>query len=199
MDPRRVTLEGATVRLEPLAAEHLDGLAEIGLDASIWRWMQTLITERDQLRGWIGEALATDDAGSTVSFATIERSTGRAVGSSRYLNIERQHRRLEIGYTWVAPAWQRTSVNREAKLLMVGHAIETLGAHRVEFKTDALNVASRAALAGIGAVEEGTFRRHMVVQGGRLRDSAYFSIVDTEWPETKAALQAKLEVVRTPR
>lgn len=199
MDVRPVTLEGSVVRLEPLSPDHLAGLCEVGLDPSIWRWMREAITTCDGLRTWLDAALETDRNGTTLSFATVERASGRPVGSSRFLNIDRADRHLEIGYTWVAPPWQRTAVNREAKLLMVGHAIDTLGAHRVEFKTDLLNVKSRAALAGIGAVEEGTFRRHMVVQEGRLRHSTYFSIVDTEWPVTKAALEASIASVTRPR
>jgi len=144
------------------------------------------------MRRFVEAALSTDGAGSTLTFVTVERSSGRAVGSSRYLNIDPLDRHLEIGYTWVAPPWQRSAVNSEAKLLMVGHAIERLGCHRVEFKTDSLNRASRTALSGIGATEEGTFRRHMVVQQGRLRHSTYFSIVDTEWPMVRARLDARL-------
>ncbi|MBA2255571.1 MAG: GNAT family N-acetyltransferase [Chloroflexi bacterium] len=192
MDIRPVTLEGRVVRLEPMSIDHLDALCEVGLDERVWRWMRDLVTTRAAMRTFVEAALQTDRAGSTLTFVTVERSSGRAVGSSRFLNIDRLDRHLEIGFTWIAPPWQRTAVNSEQKLLMVGHAIERLGCHRVEFKTDSLNHPSRNALAGIGATEEGTFRRHMVVQQGRLRHSTYYSIVDTEWPAVKARLEDRL-------
>jgi len=117
----------------------------------------------------------------------------RVVGSTRYLNIEPAHRRLEIGYTWLAPAWQKTAINSDAKLLMLDHAFAELGANRVEFKTDARNEPSRNALLGIGATFEGIFRRHMIVQQGQLRDSAYFSIIVDEWPSVRQHLAQRVE------
>ena len=125
-------------------------------------------------------------------FATVERASGRPIGSTRYLSIDDQHRRLEIGYTWVASGWQRSAVNTEAKLLMLGHAFERLGARRVEFKTDSLNEQSRRALRGIGATEEGTLRNHMISQGGLARHSVYFSVIADEWPRVRDALEARL-------
>jgi RimJ/RimL family protein N-acetyltransferase len=143
-------------------------------------------------------AIAAADAGTEVPFVTVERATGRPIGSSRYMNIVADHRRLEIGWTWVGTAWQRRGANREAKLLMLEHAFEVLGCHRVEFKTDSLNERSRAALLGIGATFEGIFRNHMVMPEGRLRHSAYYSVIDDEWPRVKAALVAGLdEIVRS--
>jgi RimJ/RimL family protein N-acetyltransferase len=125
-------------------------------------------------------------------FATIEAASGQVVGSTRYMSIAPHHRRLEIGNTWLAPAWQRTAINTEAKLLMLTHAFTVVGALRVEFKTDALNEKSRAALLGIGATEEGTLRRHMLTDTGRRRDSVYFSVIEEEWPRVRMHLERRL-------
>ena len=129
-------------------------------------------------------------------FATILKESGRAIGCSRYGNIDRHNRRVEISWTWIGRPWQRTAVNTEAKYLMLQHAFETLGCIRVELKTDALNERSRRAILRIGAKEEGTFRRHMITASGRVRDTVYFSIVDREWPEVKAGLEARLNGVQ---
>ena len=189
---RPVTLVGAAVRLEPLSPDHLPGLVEIGLEPALWRWTLTAIATPDDMAGYVGAALAAAADGREVPFATLETSSGRVVGSTRYLSIVPEHRRLEIGYTWLAPAWQRTAANSEAKLLMLGHAFERLGALRVEFKTDSLNEQSRRALLGIGAKEEGTLRNHMLSQRGRRRHSTYFSVIEEEWPQVRAQLEARL-------
>ena len=192
-----VTLEGRWVRLEPLGAEHLPGLVEVGLDPSLWRWTLTVIATPDQMRRFVEAALAERAAGDSMPFTIIERASGQPVGSTRYLNIDANHRRLEIGYTWVAPGWQRTPLNSEAKLLLIGHAFDRLGAVRVEFKTDSLNEASRRALLGIGAIEEGTLRNHMISQGGRRRHSVYYSVIEEEWPTVRDHLEQRL--ARGPR
>jgi RimJ/RimL family protein N-acetyltransferase len=192
-----VTLEGRWVRLEPLGAEHLPGLVEVGLDPSLWRWTLTVIATPDQMRRFVEAALAERAAGDSMPFTIIERASGQPVGSTRYLNIDANHRRLEIGYTWVAPGWQRTPLNSEAKLLLIGHAFDRLGAVRVEFKTDSLNEASRRALLGIGAIEEGTLRNHMISQGGRRRHSVYYSVIEEEWPTVREHLEQRL--ARGPR
>jgi RimJ/RimL family protein N-acetyltransferase len=187
-----VTLEGRYVRLEPLSLAHHAALCEAGLDEAIWRYMpQTLRTPED-MRAFIEEALEAQAAGATLPFATVDKASGRAIGSTRFFNIDRTHRRLEIGWTWLGLAWQRTAANTEAKYLMLAHAFETLGCIRVEFKTDSLNERSRAALLRIGAKEEGTFRDHMIMPDGRLRHSVYYSIIAAEWPEVKARLEQKL-------
>ena len=165
-----IVLEGDHVRLEPMTLEHLPGLVTVGLEPAIWTWMPFVVRTPDDLRGLVEAALRARDAGMEFPFVTIERASGRPVGSTRYLAIALEHARLEIGWTWLAPAWQRSAVNREAKLLMLGHAFEALGCRRVEFKTDATNEASRAALLGIGATFEGVFRKHMLVRGGAGRD-----------------------------
>ena len=187
-----VTLEGRYVRLEPLAKEHLAGLAAVGLDADLWRWIPTPIRTREEMAAYIDTALEEQRRGVSLPFALVERATGRAIGSTRYGSIERAHRRVEIGWTWVAREWQRTAVNTEAKYLLLRHAFETLGCIRVELKTDSLNERSRTAILRIGAREEGTFRNHMITSSGRVRHTVYFSIIDAEWPEVKARLESKL-------
>jgi RimJ/RimL family protein N-acetyltransferase len=190
IDP--VTLKGRLVRLEPLSLEHVSGLADVALDPAIWQWTIARPTTEADLRAWVEAALAGRDSGNELAFATIDQATGRPIGSSRYMNVVLEHRRVEIGWTWVAPAWQRTGANREAKLLMLGHAFETLGCRRVEFKTDSLNEPSRNALLGIGAQFEGIFRNHMVMPGGRMRHSAWYSVIDDEWPAVRAGLERSL-------
>jgi N-acetyltransferase len=191
-----VVLEGTVVRLEPLSVDHLPGLISVGLDADIWRWMPVAIQSPMDMRTYVETALAGRDSGREMPFATIEAASGRVIGGTRYLNIEPAHRRLEIGYTWLAPAWQRTAANTEQKLLMIGHAFNDLGALRVEFKTDSLNEKSRAALLGIGATEEGTMRNHMITQGGRRRHSVYFSVIEEDWPQIRMHLETRLARLR---
>jgi RimJ/RimL family protein N-acetyltransferase len=150
------------------------------------------------MRAYVASELAKQQAGLVVRFATIATAIAEPVGSTSYLNIDRQHRRLEIGGTWITPAWQRSPINTEAKYLQLRHAFETLGCIRVEFKTDSLNTKSRQALTRIGAVEEGTFRNHMVMPGGRIRHSVYFSITSEDWPAVKAHLEERM-VAYTPK
>jgi RimJ/RimL family protein N-acetyltransferase len=188
-----ITLEGRLVRLEPLSFEHLDGLAEVAFDPSIWRWTTARPTDGAGLRDWLETALRNAAAGTEVPFATIERASGRPIGSTRYLSIVPEHRRLEIGWTWVAGPWQRHGANREAKYLQLRHAFEVLGANRVEFKTDSLNEKANPALLAIGATFEGTFRDHMVMPDGRLRHSNYYSVIVEEWPRVREALERSLE------
>jgi N-acetyltransferase len=188
-----VTLEGRHVRLEPLTSDHLPGLIEVGLDPALWRWTVSQVQTPTDMRDYVETALARAATGDEVPFATIDRQTRRPIGSTRFLAIEPDHRRLEIGYTWLAPAWQRTAANSEAKLLMLDHAFEARGALRVEFKTDSLNEKSRQALLRIGAMEEGTFRNHMLTRAGRRRHTVYFSIIEEEWPRVRARLEARLQ------
>jgi RimJ/RimL family protein N-acetyltransferase len=187
-----VTLEGAVVRLEPLSLEHVPALAAVGLDSELWRWTLSTIQTPGDMRTYVEKALAAAADGTEVPFATIERESGTVVGSTRYLNIDPHHRRLEIGYTWIASPWQRSAVNTEQKLLMLAHAFNTLGALRVEFKTDSLNERSRKALLGIGATEEGTLRNHMLTDSGRRRHSVYFSVIEEEWPRVRMHLEQRL-------
>lgn len=187
-----VVLEGSRIRLEPLRPHHLADLALVAFDPPLWQW--TIMGPQDEagLRRWLETALANAEAGTEAPFATVDLASGRAIGSSRFLSIVPEHRRLEIGWTWVGTAFQRTGVNREAKLLQLTHAFETLGANRVEFKTHAQNERSRTALAGIGATFEGVFRNHMIMPDDSIRHSAYFSVVAEEWPGVKARLEASL-------
>jgi RimJ/RimL family protein N-acetyltransferase len=187
-----VTLEGRLVRLEPLAESHLRDLLDVAIDPTLWRLTIAQVHDEASLRAWLETALRNRTGGSEMPFATIDRASGKAIGSTRFLSIVPDHRRLEIGWTWIGTAFQRTGANREAKLLQLTHAFETLGANRVEFKTDARNERSRAALLGIGATFEGIFRSHMIMPWGPLRDSAYYGVVSTEWPEVKARLETKL-------
>jgi RimJ/RimL family protein N-acetyltransferase len=187
-----VTLEGAHVRLEPLAKAHLAGLAQVGLEEELWRWIPVPVRTVEEMATYIETALQEQERGVSLPFALIEKATGRAIGSTRYGNIDRTHRRMEIGWTWVAREWQRTAVNTEAKYLLLRHAFETLGCIRVELKTDSLNEKSRAAILRLGAREEGIFRNHMITANGRIRHTVYFSIVDSEWPAVKARLGSLL-------
>ncbi len=187
-----VALEGARVRLEPLSFGHLDALSELGLDEELWRWIPAPVRTRDEMRGYIESALEEQSKGTALPFATVERASGRAIGSTRYGNIDRSNRRVEIGWTWVARDWQRTAVNTEAKYLMLRHAFETLGCIRVELKTDSMNERSRKAILRLGAKEEGIFRNHLITWSGRIRHTVYFSFVDSEWPAAKARLEKML-------
>ena len=188
MDVQPVTLHGSAVRLEPLTLSHLPGLVRVGLDPELWRWIPTNVKNAEDMRAYVDRALDEQRQGTSVPFATIAQSTGDVIGSTRYMNIDRANRRLEIGCTWLTAAYQRGRSNTEAKLMLLTHAFETLGAMRVELKTDALNHKSRAAIGRIGAKEEGTFRKHLITDTGRVRDTVYFSIIDTEWPTVKERL-----------
>jgi len=187
-----VVLTGTHVRLEPLSLAHLDALTAVGLDLDLWRWIGFPVRTREDLRRYIEDALRDRDAGRAMPFATVLQADGRAIGSTRFGNVDLFNRRVEIGWTWIARPWQRSAVNTEAKLLMLEHAFERLGCNRVEFKTDSLNTQSRAALAGIGAVEEGILRNHMVTESGRLRHSVYYSVIADERPAVRAGLEARL-------
>jgi N-acetyltransferase len=187
-----VVLGGRRVRLEPLALGHLDGLAEVGLDEDLWRWIPIQVRTRDDMLAYIRTALQQQSDGTSLPFVTIEQGSGRAIGSTRYMNIDRANRHVEIGSTWIARPWQRSAVNTEAKYLMLRHAFEYFGCFRVELKTDALNDRSRNAILRIGAKQEGIFRKHVICDSGRVRDSVWFSILDSEWPVVKTALEQKL-------
>ncbi len=187
-----VVLEGRHVRLEPLSLGHHGALSEIGLDAELWRWTPHSVNTPDQMRAYIEDALAEQARGTALPFAIVERATDRPIGSTRFGAIERHHRRVEIGWTWLGGPWQRTAANTEAKYLLLRHAFETLGCIRVELKTDVLNQRSRAAIERIGAKAEGVFRNHMITTSGRVRDTAYYSITDGEWTVVKGRLEARL-------
>jgi RimJ/RimL family protein N-acetyltransferase len=189
-----ITLTGSAVRLEPIHHEHAGLFWEVAkndLD-DIFRWIPYRMQTREDFRQLVAKALQEQERGESVVFTTVESSSGRVIGSTRFMNIDRNNRRVEIGSTWIAPAWQRTVVNTEAKYLMLRQAFDVWGCFRVELKTDALNEKSRNAILRIGAKEEGTLRRHVVTWTGRVRDSVYFSILDSEWPTVQARLEEKL-------
>ena len=193
-DLRPVILEGNVVRLEPLRREHAAILWSVAKDAvdDLFRWVPYRMGSLDDFQAGIEKILSEQARGLSLPFVTVERNSGRVIGSTRFMNMDLPNRRVEIGSTWIAPAWQRTAVNTEAKYLMLHHAFETWGCLRVELKTDSLNQKSRNAILRLGAKEEGTLRQHMVTWDGRRRDSVYFSILDTEWLRIKAGLEEKL-------
>jgi len=195
-----VTLEGAAVRLEPIRHEHAGLFWDVAKNdlEDIFRWIPYSMKTREDFQRLVEKAFSEQERGDSVVFATVEHTTGRVIGSTRFMNIDRNNRRVEIGSTWIAPAWQRTAVNTEAKYLMLRHAFEVWGCVRVELKTDALNEKSRNAILRIGAKEEGTLRRHVITWTGRIRDSVYFGILDDEWPGVKARLEARMSEPRRP-
>ena len=188
-----MVLDGVCVRLEPLSLDHLPALIEIGLEPDLWRWTTQVVRTPEEMEEYVRGALAEQAAGRALPFATVEKASGRVAGSTRFAAIEPLHRRVEIGWTWLAPPWQRTVLNTEAKYLMLRHAFERWGCVRVEFKTDVLNTHSRQALLRIGAKEEGILRSHIITTIGRVRDTVYFSVTAPEWPAVRAALEAKLQ------
>lgn len=194
MNIEPITLEGTYVRIEPLSLSHHEALSHVGLDEDLWRWIPTQVRTPEEMKTYIQLALDEQARGVSLPFAIIDKTSGRAIGSTRYGNIDRAHRRVEIGWTWIARQWQRTAVNTECKYLLFRHAFETLGCIRVELKTDSLNERSRAAILRIGAKQEGIFRNHMITSSGRLRHSVYFSVIDAEWPAVKSNLEAKLNL-----
>ncbi|MBI3652241.1 MAG: GNAT family N-acetyltransferase [Acidobacteria bacterium] len=187
-----VTLEGKRVLLEPLSFKHHTEMCEVGLDEDIWLLNPTPVRTSEDMRHYIAAALRDEQHELALPFATIEKESGRVVGSTRFANISREHYRVEIGWTWIGKTWQRSFVNTEVKYLMLSHAFENWKCIRVELKTDALNERSRNAILRIGAKEEGTFRNHMITASGRLRHTVYFSITNSEWPLVKVRLQEKL-------
>lgn len=193
MDLSPRVLEGRTVRLVPLEPQHAAPLWRATLDTEVWPWMPFRIASEEELGRFIAGARALNAAGSALGFAIVHRAADAPIGVTGFWNADHAHRRVEIGATWVTRAHQRSAVNTEAKLLLLREAFDALDCVRVEFKTDARNARSRAALARIGAVEEGTLRQHMVLPDGHLRDSVYFSVISGEWPGVRERLQRLLE------
>lgn len=185
-----VTLTGKHVRLEPMTENHVPGLTAVGLDDSIWEHMLygDVRSEAD-IRNWVRDILSQSD----LPFTVIHLESGRVAGATRYLNIVPEFRGLEIGGTWYGLEFQRTAVNTECKYLLLQYAFETLECIRVQFKTDSRNVRSQRAIERIGAQHEGVLRNHMILPDGRFRDSVYYSIIDSEWPEVKRQLTLKLD------
>ncbi len=195
MQVRPIILEGQVVRLEPLSGGHEPALWELAQEHEIWTYMSILVEQRADFGRWMYAALQAGARGEHIPFAIIDRSTGRAIGSTRYFTIMPADRNLEIGHTWLGKPYWRTAVNTECKYLLLRHAFETLGCVRVQLKTDALNARSRAAIARLGAVEEGILRKHIWVQNRRFRDTAMFSIVDDEWSSVRQRLEQRLGII----
>jgi N-acetyltransferase len=193
-----VLITGARVALEPLALRHLDDLAVAGADEAIWRWLPTAHHQPGSMRSFIESALMAQQRRAALPLAIIDLPTRKAVGSTRYHHVDTEHRRLEIGVTWIGTGHQRSHINTEVKLLQLWYAIEVLKCRRVELKADVNNAKSRAAILRIGATEEGTFRKHMLYADGRNRDNVYFSIIDDDWPAVRAHLEGKLRYPVTP-
>jgi N-acetyltransferase len=190
VDP--VTLEGDLVRLEPMRVDHLPALVKAGLVDPIWRWTANIVKDSGDIERYVRSALADQAQGVALPFVTIAKASSTIVGSTRFGNIDLHNRKAEIGWTWLNPAWQRTGINTEAKLLMLTHAFQVWKCIRVELKTDLNNKQSQRAMRGIGARKEGVLRNHMITESGRYRDSVYFSIIESEWPGVKDALEVKL-------
>ena len=193
MDIHPITLIGQAVRLEPLSEAHIPDLTYAGRDEAIWKHMlYGNVTGETEMRAWVVALLEAQQRGFDLPFAVIHQGSGRAIGSTRYMDIRREHRSLEIGGTWYAVEHQRTAANTECKYLLLCHAFEVLGCIRVQFKTDQRNERSQAALERIGAVREGTLRNHMILPDGTIRHSVYYSIIDVEWPQVRTLLEEKL-------
>lgn len=192
-DPQPVTLIGRHVRLEPLGAVHADGLLAAGAYPELWTvTVQPPLDSAAAVARYLDEAARSTASGQEVPFAIIDQNTNELVGSTRWMDIVRAHRRVEIGSTWLTPRVQRTLVNTEAKFLQLTHLFETLGAVRVQFKTDLRNTQSQRALEKLGAIREGVLRRHMIVRDGFVRDSVYYGITDLDWPGVKRRLHERL-------
>jgi len=185
--------DGRLVRVVPLAAEHEAGLIQAASDAGMFTWMPVdMASSQDAMREWLVTTLAAAQRGEAVPFAILGAESGEVLGSTRFLELRFEHLRAEIGWTWVTRSAWGTGVNVETKLLLLEHAFERVGLRRVEFKTDARNERSRGALVALGATFEGILRKHMVVRDGGARDSAYFSVIDDEWPALKAQLRRRV-------
>jgi RimJ/RimL family protein N-acetyltransferase len=192
MQVEPVTLEGTWVRLEPLAERHAEDLAEVVGPEEIWTWMSARPSTVADVRGWIETTLNAQATGTELPFAIVERNHGKAIGSTRFLDIQPHHRGVEIGWTWLGRDYWRTPMNTECKYLLLRHAFETWNCIRVQLKTDRRNERSRRAIERIGGQFEGILRNHRVLADGTYRDSAYYSITDREWPEVKARLEARM-------
>ena len=192
MEVSPIILEGRRVRLEPLSRASEAPLIAAAGDGELWNSTVTIVPAPVTMAAYIATALDAQARGVELPFVITRKSSGKVVGSTRFYCIERDQRSVEIGYTWLAVSAQRTGVNTEAKLLLLTHAFEVWGCIRVGFVTDELNQQSRTAILRLGAKQEGILRNHMIMPGGRYRDSVYFSIIEAEWPEVKARLEAKL-------
>jgi RimJ/RimL family protein N-acetyltransferase len=189
MEVTPIVLDGKRVRLASMSVDHLQRLTEAGAFPELWEWTNVRADTPEGMKEYVMAALADKERGASMPFVTVDRATHAVIGSTRFGSIDIANRRAEIGWTWITPAFQRTYVNSEAKLLMLTHAFERWGCARVELKTDVLNSKSRNAMLRMGAMEEGVLRKHILTYSGRWRDSIYYSVLDTEWPAVKARLE----------
>lgn len=190
------TLSGQLVDLVPLSLSHHARLCEIGLDETLWRSTTIQLQTPGDMLVYIQTALAQQKNGTSIPFAIVDKASDQIVGTTRFHNINAEHRRLEIGFTWIAPPWQRTGLNIEAKYLLLRTAFEELDCVRVEFKTDCSNQQSQRALLNIGAKQEGLLRSYLISKHKGPRDVAVFSIIDKEWPEVKKHMERKLGILK---
>jgi RimJ/RimL family protein N-acetyltransferase len=193
VDTTPVVLEGARVRLEPLAPQHLPELAQIAFEPSIWNWTRRRITTTGEFQSWVEEATAEVRAGTAIVWVTRSKADGHVAGSTRLFEISPKHRTMELGGTWLHPNYHRTGINVEAKYLQLRHAFERMSALRVAFKTHHENIRSQQAITALGAKHEGTFRNHMIMPDGGIRHSVWYSIIQQEWPEAKANLESRMQ------
>jgi RimJ/RimL family protein N-acetyltransferase len=185
------TLENQRALLKPLTEDDFEALLAIGLEPSLWKVSSNKIESREDLLRYLQTAVEQRESGQSVPFTIIDKSINRIAGCTRYGNIVFEHKRLEIGWTWLGVEFQKTGLNRACKAELLGFAFEDLGMLRVELKTDVLNTNSREAMLKMGAVEEGILRKHMITESGRNRDSVYYSIIAEEWPSVKERVFAQ--------
>lgn len=187
------SLVGPRIRLRPLAADDGDALLRAAADGELWFSRFTVIPSPDTVHRYVEIALQGREAGTMMPFVTEDLNSGQVIGSTRFWKIDRTHRKLEIGHTWLSASWQRTYANTEAKYLMLRHAFEVLDCVRVQFTTDELNGTSRNAILRLGAVQEGILRHERIMPDGRKRNSVRFSIIDDEWPQVRRRLEERLQ------
>ena len=192
IDTTPVVLEGNLVRLEPLTPGHLPELAQVAFEPSIWRWTSARIEDEEELRRWAKAGIDEMAAGTALVWASRSRADGKVAGSTRLYEVSQLHGTMELGWTWLHPAYQRTGMNVEAKYLQLRHAFETMGARRVALKTHHENLKSQRAIAALGAKQEGIFRNHMIMPDGSARHSVWYSVIREEWPVVKAGLEKRL-------
>ena len=192
MRDRTPVLDGVRIRLEPLTLGHLAGLEAVAFDDRIWRYMQTWVKTPADLRAWVQAALLAEAAGTVMPWVTILKAGNRAIGSTRFMDLDMTHRTTELGSTWLAPEFHGSGLNVEAKLLQLRYGFEELRLNRIALKTHHENLQSQAAMRKLGAVEEGTFRNHYVMPDGSARHSVWFSIIREDWPRVRSLLEERV-------
>jgi RimJ/RimL family protein N-acetyltransferase len=189
-------LEGTRVRLEPMTMGHLSGLEAVAFDNRLWRYTLDQLRTREDLERYMRKAMGFEETGIAMPWVTVLKTKNRVIGSTRFMDLDRVHKTTEIGWTWLAPEFQGSGLNAEVKLLQLTYAFEELQLNRVALKTHHENLRSQAAMRKIGAVEEGTFRNHMVMPDGSLRHSVWFSIIREEWPQARSLLEARVRATQ---